>query len=167
MTFSSNLPSALMCTEHPDLPYPHENMTIHYCFGQVVEGKPLPLDSTDMMCQKHPDLAYPHSDMSLFCFGVSRKEAQRIAGMLHHNDPTRYADYNSVNHPQHYNTGKYEVIDVIEDWQLGFHLGNAVKYIARAGKKPTSTMREDLEKAIWYIQRVIDQKDKDPGALLP
>lgn len=40
-----------------------------------------------------------------------------------------------VNHPSHYNQGKYEVIDVIEDWKLGFCLGNAVKYIARCRYK--------------------------------
>ena len=35
-----------------------------------------------------------------------------------------------INHPQHYNMGKYEAIDVIEDWQLNFNLGNTVKYIS-------------------------------------
>lgn len=42
---------------------------------------------------------------------------------------------NSVNHPKHYNVGRFEVIDVIDDWNLDFCLGNAVKYIARAGHK--------------------------------
>ena len=49
-----------------------------------------------------------------------------------------------VNHPAHYTFGKFEVIDVIEDWKLGFHLGNAVKYIARAGRKGSRI--EDLKK---------------------
>ncbi len=40
-----------------------------------------------------------------------------------------------VNHPPHYTFGRFEVIDVIEDWKLGYHLGNAVKYIARADHK--------------------------------
>lgn len=61
----------------------------------------------------------------------------------------------SVNHPSYYNTGKYEVIDVIEDWQLGFCLGNAVKYIARAGKKDPKKTVEDLLKAAWYLDREI------------
>ena len=39
----------------------------------------------------------------------------------------------NVNHPDHYTSGKIEVIDFIEDQHLGFHLGNAVKYISRAG----------------------------------
>ena len=65
--------------------------------------------------------------------------------------------YDSVNHPAHYNVGKFEVIDVIEDWQLGFCLGNAVKYIARAGRKEPSKTAEDLRKAIWYIEYFIKQ----------
>jgi hypothetical protein len=59
----------------------------------------------------------------------------------------------SVNHPSHYNDGKIEVIEYIEDKNLGFHLGNAVKYISRAGKKDPSKTLEDLKKAMWYIQR--------------
>tara|TARA_Y100000310_G_scaffold85956_1_gene82774 strand:- start:770 stop:982 length:213 start_codon:yes stop_codon:yes gene_type:complete len=62
---------------------------------------------------------------------------------------------NSVNHPKHYNHGNIEAIDVIEDWSLDFHLGNAVKYICRAGKKNLSTDVEDLEKALWYIERKV------------
>jgi len=57
----------------------------------------------------------------------------------------------NVNHPSHYNQGKFEVIDVIEDWNLGFCLGNAIKYIARCPFKGHPV--EDLDKAIWYIER--------------
>lgn len=56
-----------------------------------------------------------------------------------------------VNHPKHYNMGKYEVIDVIEDWNLNFCLGNVVKYIARAGHK--DNRQQDLEKALFYLER--------------
>lgn len=63
-----------------------------------------------------------------------------------------------VNHPAHYNDGKIEVIDYIEDKGLGFHLGNAVKYISRAGKKDQAKAIEDLEKAVWYIQRYIEKQ---------
>lgn len=61
----------------------------------------------------------------------------------------------SVNSPQHYGGADnlYEVIKVIEAWGLGFNLGNAVKYIARAGKKSPDTKAEDLQKAVWYINR--------------
>ena len=46
---------------------------------------------------------------------------------------------------------------MIEAWGLGFHTGNAVKYIARAGKKDPSTEIEDLKKAYWYLSRAADQ----------
>ena len=64
-----------------------------------------------------------------------------------------------VNHPSHYNRGKYEVIDVIEDWHLGFNLGNAIKYIGRCGHKDDPV--QELEKAKWYIQREIDRIKKE------
>ena len=60
-----------------------------------------------------------------------------------------------VNHPSHYNMGKYEAIDVIEDWNLNFNLGNAVKYISRAGHK--DDIVQDLKKSLWYIDREIQR----------
>lgn len=62
---------------------------------------------------------------------------------------------NNVNHPSHYNDGKIEVIDYIEDQKLNFHLGNVVKYVSRAGKKDTGKTIEDLKKARWYLDRYI------------
>ena len=62
----------------------------------------------------------------------------------------------NVNHPTHYNAGKIEVIEAIEDWGLNFHKGNAVKYTARAGKKDPAKEIEDLEKAIWYLRREVE-----------
>lgn len=66
-----------------------------------------------------------------------------------------------VNHPSHYTSGKIEVIDFIEDQGFGFHLANAVKYICRAGKKDPTKELEDLEKAVWYINRYISYKKND------
>ena len=63
----------------------------------------------------------------------------------------------NVNHPAHYTSGKIEVIDFIEDKELGFHLGNAVKYISRAGRKNPDKIVEDLQKAVWYINRQIQR----------
>lgn len=63
----------------------------------------------------------------------------------------------NVDHPAHYNTGKFEVIDVIEDWKLNFNLGNVVKYIARADHKGKAL--EDLKKAAWYLQREINLRE--------
>ena len=63
---------------------------------------------------------------------------------------------NTINHPPHYGGDTpTEPIKVIEAWGLNFHLGNAVKYIARAGKKGSE--EEDLRKAVWYIQRHLDR----------
>lgn len=58
-----------------------------------------------------------------------------------------------INHPSHYARGKIEVIDFIEDQQLPYHLGNVIKYIARAGYKGDKL--EDLQKARWYLDRYI------------
>ena len=63
----------------------------------------------------------------------------------------------NVNHPAHYSSGSIEVIDFIEDKDLGFHLGNAVKYISRAGRKNPDKTVEDLRKAVWYINRQIQR----------
>lgn len=64
-----------------------------------------------------------------------------------------------VNKPVHYQTDSgMEAIDVIEAFNLGFNLGNAAKYLLRAGKKDSRTI--DLEKALWYIQRELGTEAK-------
>ncbi len=65
----------------------------------------------------------------------------------------------NINNPPHYTSGKIEVIDYIEDKNLNFHMGNAVKYISRAGKK--GDYIEDIQKAIWYLNREI-KRVKEP-----
>jgi hypothetical protein len=62
----------------------------------------------------------------------------------------------TVTDPPHYRDLKPEPIEAIEGWGLGFCLGNAVKYIARAGRKPSADVIDDLEKAVWYLRRHID-----------
>lgn len=65
----------------------------------------------------------------------------------------------TINHPDHYAKGRnYEPIDVIEDWELGFCLGNALKYISRAGRK--DDFLNDLLKAKWYLEREIRKYQK-------
>jgi hypothetical protein len=69
-----------------------------------------------------------------------------------------------IDHPEHYCSTPdwtYEVIKVIEAWDLGFHLGNVVKYVARAGKKNKEEELQDLKKALWYLQREIDNREKE------
>jgi hypothetical protein len=65
----------------------------------------------------------------------------------------------NINHPLHYGGehNQYEAIKVIEAWELNFCLGNAVKYISRAGKK-TESKTEDLKKAIWYLERELSNE---------
>jgi hypothetical protein len=63
----------------------------------------------------------------------------------------------TVDHPAHYNQGQIEVIAVIEDWKLGFHEGNALKYLARYKHKGGI---EDLKKARWYLDRLIEQAEQ-------
>ena len=64
-----------------------------------------------------------------------------------------------VNNPAHYTDGGIETIDYIEAKGLGYHLGNAVKYISRAGKKGTNQGLEDLRKAQWYLARAIEKNE--------
>lgn len=71
-------------------------------------------------------------------------------------------NYDAVKHPAHYTDGrKYEPKDVIRDWGLNFNLGNAVKYLSRAGRKGDAI--EDLKKAQEYIQFEIDALQTEKG----
>jgi Protein of unknwon function (DUF3310) len=66
----------------------------------------------------------------------------------------KYEPVDKVNHPLHYGGDTiYETIKVIEAWNLGFNLGNAVKYISRADNKGNKL--EDLKKSRWYLDREI------------
>ncbi len=58
-----------------------------------------------------------------------------------------------IHQPPHYTFSRIEVIDAVEAWQLGFHLGNVVKYVARAAHK--GQQLDDLKKARWYLDREI------------
>lgn len=97
----------------------------------------------------------------------------QAASMRLTNEKQSYLDYlaeqvlasqktvlNPQAHPKHYNTGKYEVIDVIEDWKLGFNLGNVLKYVGRADHKGAPT--PDLYKALFYLNREIALRERNP-----
>lgn len=66
----------------------------------------------------------------------------------------------NINHPHYYGgiENPYEAIKVIEAWELGFNLGNVVKYVSRAGKKDLEREVEDLEKALWYLTREVENR---------
>jgi hypothetical protein len=57
--------------------------------------------------------------------------------------------------PAHYRVGNTEVIDFIEDWNLGYHRGNALKYMCRCGQKPGNPAAQDIRKAIWFLERYL------------
>lgn len=67
--------------------------------------------------------------------------------------PSRIPMPDPINHPPHYTFGKIEVITVIEDWGLSFHLAQVVKYVARSKHKGSEL--EDLRKAKWFLDRLI------------
>jgi hypothetical protein len=78
-------------------------------------------------------------------------------------DPTNLVKVeDSVNQPSHYTwlPNGFEVIDLIE--HLTLNRGNAVKYLARAGRKSAATELEDLKKAAWYVQREIKRLEATP-----
>ena len=89
------------------------------------------------------------------------KERFEMKSPVDENEPKNKPDL--VNHPSHYETGKFECIEVMEealgsDVVKGFCIGNAFKYLYRAKRK---NGLEDLKKAQWYLNRVISMEDKD------
>lgn len=88
--------------------------------------------------------------------GILTGEWREVAFSRGSNPCGRQPMNNPINHPSHYNFGKIEIIDAIEDWKLGFNLGNVVKYIARADYKENALV--DLEKAAWYLNREIERR---------
>jgi hypothetical protein len=85
--------------------------------------------------------------------------------------------YDPVNPPHYADLGEYSALHVTEKWDLGFHLGNLLKYIQRSGRKPDENALTDLRKARWYLQRhlhLIDPEhefdpalDRTPGRYAP
>ena len=98
-------------------------------------------------------------DVTLANMAAKRKEvdvilANMVANTLEEPE-VKVVEEDVINHPSHYTRGKIEVIDFIEDQQLPYHLGNVIKYIARAGYKGDKL--EDLKKARWYLDRYINE----------
>lgn len=121
-------------------------------YPAIVNGTPVNCEDLDCnVCDLSKNRAKCHGCDQAFLFWLYSEA-----------EPEKEEDKsNTVNSPSHYTDGEIEVIDYIEDKGLGFCLGNAVKYISRAGKKDQSKEVEDLQKAIWYIQRRIEQIRKE------
>lgn len=86
-----------------------------------------------------------------------------VHNMPGHRNPPPPPEREQVHHPSHYGgeDNQYEAIKVIDAWNLGFSLGNTVKYISRAGKKDSDKELQDLKKAMWYLQHHIDKLEKN------
>lgn len=66
-----------------------------------------------------------------------------------------------INHPKHYTQGKIEVIDFIEDQKMDFRAASALKYLCRYRFKGKPL--EDLKKSVWYINRIIQELEREGG----
>ena len=90
-------------------------------------------------------------------------KVEQVNNMPGHRNPPPPPEKEQVNHPQHYGgqNNPYEAIKVIDAWDLGFSLGNTVKYISRAGKKGKDKELEDLRKALWYLQHHIETLEEN------
>jgi len=85
------------------------------------------------LCHQHPCLGHSVSDLEVYSIRVNP---------------------DMINHPSHYTHGRFETWEVIEDWGLGYHLGNALKYISRAEHKGDAV--EDIKKAKKYLERWLE-----------
>ena len=105
-----------------------------------------------IMEQLNPDIpVYKDSVTNVSSKRIAEIKKKLIMEFIPPSDP--------VNNPDHYTDGGIETIDYIEAKGLGYHLGNAVKYISRAGKKGTNQGLEDLRKAQWYLARAIEKNE--------
>lgn len=114
------------------------------------------LHSSHWVSKPMGQLGHGGVDMGFQCPGVHSTP----------NDPAFGEVPEAVVHPAHYGGGDnvYEVIKVLDAWDLGFSLGNAIKYIARAGKKDPRKTIEDLEKARFYLDHEITRlKERADG----
>lgn len=96
--------------------------------------------------------------------GKMTKEFGKLMTYDEYKDDRQEEEYESVNHPKHYNQGKYETIDIIEDAVLGYEvdeipsIANVIKYIIRAPFKGNKL--QDLKKALWFLERVISKNEQ-------
>jgi len=129
--------------------------------GNTVKVKHNDLEGVTNIFNKAPSITKRINDKHSILNGLLQTDGsvdlERLVSKLENNS----AVHDNVNHPSHYTDGKIEVIDYIEDKKLGYHLGNACKYISRAGKKDAAKRIEDLQKAIWYISRQIELWGKE------
>ena len=104
------------------------------------------------------------TEPAIYQDGMAQRNGSPVFDIPDDEEKTAVKD-DPINHPSHYTFGSIEVIDAIEGLRLPFHLGNALKYIARAGRKDPAKTEEALHKAIWYINRYITFLRKQEGGV--
>ena len=108
------------------------------------------------------EIAHEEYDMATVTYRIDNLDEARASIISLLTRRGKDSESSKINHPSHYG-GKdnpYEAIKVIRAWDLDFSLGNAVKYISRAGKKKGESTADDLKKAIWYLQNKIDELEQ-------
>jgi len=116
------------------------------------------LDTAKDTVQKWREGDYPDAYIAVIDVTSDNPNHQFCVDEIHEFEPsTEKRNHDAVNHPGYYTDGKIEVLDFITDKKLNFCRGNAVKYIVRAGKKDPDKEIEDLQKAVFYINKEIEE----------
>lgn len=128
--------------------------TLHESSTQITDNDKSLINLISSIKENHPSLEVisfeNHFDLITYLNGF-------LSGYSQNKQPIKNINNDTIN-PDHYKTKKgFQVIEIIEAFNLDFKKGNAIKYILRAGQKEGSPEKEDLEKAKWYIQRIIDK----------
>lgn len=130
-----------------------DNKIKELCVYVILNGGVIDMDAPchDIICDDCPFTGTNVKGMS--CYNNTPSDNYKIAQkqLRIYECKSKFKQDDNVNSPTHYNIGKIEVIEAIEDWKLNFNLGNAIKYIARCEHKENK--KQDLEKAKWYIER--------------
>ena len=116
--------------------------------NEVIDNKGVnnyKIDCSELDCSECP-FEYSYYSCQDLTPNENIERANKYLNKINETSPT-----DNVNNPTHYNVGTIEVITVIEDWKLNFNLGNAIKYIGRCEHK--NNKKEDIKKAIWYLER--------------
>ncbi|MDW4081669.1 DUF3310 domain-containing protein [Staphylococcus saprophyticus] len=134
-----------------------------YSSGMRVIGKVVSVDpcGNSAIIESLPKHRYEITDFNDFELW-SKQIEEKTEHIGQSNDVQQRKRNDTVNHPSHYNYGEIEVINFIEqvtqhyNANVAYHIGNAIKYLARS---PHKNGKEDIDKARWYIERAFENWD--------